>query len=479
MTSRRLPVLLRRSFAARTHGLAVVLLALTASAAASQSAPATGTAVGAADGSRTVAITHVTVLPMDREHLLSDQTVLVRGDRIVSVGPARSVSVPAGAQRIDGRGRFLIPGLTDAHVHYIEEHRIPRGADDAIRREFARLSIEAGVTTALNLCGADRSTAFRDSIARRLVLGPRLIVSPPCLDDSTMTAAQGLAVATAAKAKGFDFLKVYSHLSAAGFLGASGAARRLDLPVLGHIPWRVGLQPMLDAGVVDIAHAEEFLYNAPFHLPSYTEADSAVDLDRRHIPEVVHAMRAAGAAVTTTLIAYRTIIDQAEDLDAVLRRPALAAVSAAARTERGWEAKDNERARRLSTPVALARLRAAYAVQQSLVRSFQDSGVTVLAGTDAGGDIPMVPGWALHDELALLTDAGLTPYQALRAATASAGAFLSAHFHQPPSGTVTPGARADLVLLDANPLVDIHNTRRIRGVVLRGRWLPGPATGKP
>lgn len=123
----------------------------------------------------------------------------------------------------------------------------------------------------------------------------------------------------------------------------------------------------------------------------------------------------------------------------VLRRPDFALVSPQTQTARGWDAADNDRTRRLGSPLAIERLRAGFALQQRLVRGFQAGAVMVLAGTDAGGDVPIVPGWGLHDELALLVGAGLTPYQALRAATADAGAFLAAHFHQPPSGTVTPG----------------------------------------
>ena len=451
--------------AVATTGITSTLGAVGTARQASRLAPPDGTGPP-------LAITHVAVLPMDRERVLADQTVLIRGDRIVAVGPAGAVPLPAEARRVDGRGRFLIPGLVDAHLHLVEERRVPRPLDDAIRHDFAARTVAAGVTSALTLCASERGLAFRDSLARGEVPGPTLLVSPPCLDDSTMTAAQGEAVAESARARGFDFLKVYTRLSADGFRGVSDAARRLDMPVVGHIPTRVGLQGALDAGIADIAHAEEFLYNAPFRLGSYQNADSALDLDPGHAPAVAHAVRQAGAAVTPTLVAYSTILDQAVDLDAVLARPAYRDVPLAVQQARGWRAPANARAARLGTPLALARLRAGLATQRALVRALQDSGVVLLAGTDAGGDIPLVPGASLHDELALLVGAGLTPYEALRAATANAGAFLTARFHVPPGGTVTPGARADLVLLDANPLADIRNTTRIRGVVLRGQWRP-------
>jgi len=152
-------------------------------------------------------------------------------------------------------------------------------------------------------------------------------------------------------------------------------------------------------------------------------------------------------------------------------------VSDQVKKSRGWYAADNARARKLGAPMPLSRLRLGLAMQTRLVRAFRDSGVTLLAGTDAGGSIPMVPGWSLHDEMQLLVGAGLTPYEALRAATANSGEFFAQHFHAGASGTITPGARADLVLLDANPLVDIRNTRRIRAVVLRGELVARDAEG--
>jgi hypothetical protein len=298
-----------------------------------------------------------------------------------------------------------------------------------------------------------------------------MLTSPHCFNDSLMTEAQGEVAAAQAKRDGYDFLKVYSFLSADGFRGIMKVAKRTDIPVVGHIPQRVGTQAMLDGGAVGIVHAEEFLYNAPFRLQYGDPHAGAVQLDTTYIPKIAHAVRAAHVAVTPTLIAYSSIIDEAASLSAVLAKPELRLVSNQVKKSRGWYAADNDRARRVGAPMPLGRLRLGLAMQKRLVRAFRDSGVTLLAGTDAGGSIPMTPGWSLHDELELLVGAGLTPYEALRAATANAGEFLARHFHAGASGTITPGARADLVLLDANPLVDIRNTRRIQGVVVRGEWV--------
>ncbi|MEO6211838.1 MAG: amidohydrolase family protein [Gemmatimonadaceae bacterium] len=416
----------------------------------------------------------VTVIPMDRVRVLREQTVVVEHGRIASLGPASAARIPAGARRIDGTGRFLIPGLVDAHVHYDDDTPAKDPHVDEINREYSALFLAAGVTEVMNLCGSPGNLALRDSIARGEVSGPTMLTSPRCLNDSLMTKREGDSAAVASKRAGYDFLKVYSFLSLDGFRGILTTARRVGIPVVGHIPQRVGTQRMLASGAVGIVHAEEFLYNAPFRLEYGNAREGAVQLDTMRIPALAHAVRSAGVAVTPTLVAYTSIIDEAVDLNAVLARPELRQLSSMVRASRGWNPADNDRAKRLGAPLPLSQLRLGIAMQRRLVRAFRDSGVTLLAGTDAGGSIPMAPGWSLHDELQLLVGAGLTPYQALRTATANAGEFFARHFHAAPNGTITPGSRADLVLLDANPLEDIRNTRRIRGVMVRGAWMPAP-----
>jgi imidazolonepropionase-like amidohydrolase len=418
-----------------------------------------------------LAITHVTVIPMDGAHTLADQTVLVRDGRIAAVGAATSVSIPKGASAVDGRGAYLIPGLVDAHFHYIAQDPIDDPYSEDISSQFSMLLVAAGVTTVLDLCGSPWTMALRERIASGEILGPRIFTSPDCLGDPDMTGPQGTIAVSNAKAVGYDFLKVYSFLSKVAFDSIAAAARRLGMPVIGHIPLSVGLQPMLDAGAVGVAHAEEFLYNPPFNL-HYHEPDSLVKLDPANIPTVAHAMHRAGAAVSPTLITYTTILDEGANLASVLARPELRVVSPQARASRGWNAEQNDRAARLADSVAQARLKMGLAFQRRLVRAFEDSGVTILAGTDAGASIPLAPGVSLHEELQALVTAGLTPYESLRAGTANAGEWLTRYFHAGPNGVVREGARADLLLLDANPLTNIGNTRKIRGVVLRGKWLP-------
>jgi imidazolonepropionase-like amidohydrolase len=418
-----------------------------------------------------IAIVDVSVIPMDSDRIARHQTVVIRGGRIEAVGPAFDVVIPAGARRIDGHDKYVIPGLADMHVHFVGK-RSPSPAFTArLDRALARLYVASGVTSALSLCGYEPHVAFRDSIAQGLLVGPRLAVSGPCIDDSTMKTASGDSLARHDRRIGYDFLKVYTFLSRDGFRGLATAARELDMPVIGHIPIRVGLAGMLHAGAADIAHLEEIMYNAPFRLEYNDTTAGAVALDTNAIPRVVNALRRSGTYVTTTLIAYRSILDEAVDLDAVLADRCGSQMPREAQEFWQWDRAHNDRARRLSAPMPLSRLRLGWAFQQRLVKQLKDDGVPVLAGTDA----PTLPGvgagCSLHRELELLVAAGFTPFEALRTATTTPGEFFSRQFHWPESGTITPGARPDLVLLGRNPLADIRNVATVIGVVLNGRWL--------
>jgi imidazolonepropionase-like amidohydrolase len=274
-------------------------------------------------GLKVVAVVNVSIIPMDSERVLPHQTVLVRAGRIVALGTASRVLVPRGALRIDGRGKYVLPGLADMHVHFVDQPTSPQTLGPQIDRALAALNVAAGVTSALSLCGFVRDLAFRDSIAQGAILGPRLAVSDRCINDSTMSRAGGDSLARRDYAAGYDFLKVYSFLSREGFDGLADAARQVGMPIIGHIPVHVGLAGMLNARVADIAHVEELMYNAPFRLDYGSAADDAVELDPSAIPAVVEALRAAGTYVTTTLVAYQAILDEAVDLDKYSPAPAL------------------------------------------------------------------------------------------------------------------------------------------------------------
>jgi imidazolonepropionase-like amidohydrolase len=253
-------------------------------------------------------------------------------------------------------------------------------------------------------------------------------------------------------AEGYDFIKVYNQIPEEGYRGIMETAKRLGMPVVGHAVRSVGIEGALKSGQ-HIAHMEEVIYGY-----------FGKDLDEAKIPDLARRFTKAGISVIATLTAYHNIIRQVDDLDAMLHSPGMEYLHP--RITRTWQPETNEYTTRFDQESVETFLGPGFAFQQKLVKAFTDAGVPVLVGTDASIPI-VVPGYSTHQELEELVAAGLTPYQALAAGTSMAQKFLGAE----DAGTIEAGKRADLVLLDANPLEDIRNSRAIAGAVIRGTML--------
>lgn len=393
------------------------------------------------------AITDVTLVPLDLERVLPHHTVLVRDGRIAELGPAAQVAVPRSALRIDGRGRYLIPGLADLHVHLFESNDL-------------LLYLANGVTTIRNLGGygsADSIIDLRRQVAEGGRLGPTIYTSgnwldgdPPFRRINTVlrTRDEARAAVDRLAREGYDFVKVYATLAPDVYREITRAAKGRRMPVTGHIPTRVGLEGVLDGGQVAIDHAAQV---AGLAEPG----------------RLAERLRQGGVSVTSTLVMLRLALSMRgspERVEELLARPEARLLSPA--TRRFW---------RESPFIALPRSEAAmaqYSRSAELVRVLDAAGVPILLGTDAGlwGN---APGFSALDELELLVESGLSPFRALRAGTVAPGEFLNRHVRgaAQPEG-LEVGGRADLVLLEENPLDDITNVRRRVGVMVRGEWLP-------
>lgn len=422
---------------------------------------------------RALVFVGVNVLTMTGGATLENQTVVVWRGRIVRVGPARAVRPPAGALRVDGRGKYLVPGLVDFHVHLRDESEL-----------LAYLA--HGVTTVVQMSGPTQNlpdvSALRRQVASGRLLGPRVYMTGRMLDGdppifpnvSTVvkTPEEARRAVAAQHGAGVDFVKVYNNLEPEVHRAAVEEAHRRGLAVVGHIPRKAGrpraLQAALAARQDMIAHAEEFFFTY-----FYADADARLDKgepprpDASRIPEVVRLTKESGAAVTANLSFSAMLLRQLEDLDSVFADEEFGylhpSVAAMWREQNPTRRRDRER--------FSLRERAKYPFLQQLVRALGAGGVTLLLGTDASA-AGMFPGKSAHTELGELVRAGLTPREALAAATVNAGRFIRRHVRGADRfGVVAAGARADLLLLEADPLKDIANASRIAGVVVGGRWL--------
>lgn len=415
-------------------------------------------AQGTAPGT-TIAIVGATVVTMDQGGTLPDATVLVRDGRIVAVGRRSDLQLPAGAQRIDGSGKWLMPGLVDAHVHLDE-------TDESVNRTLVQVGLAKGVTTVLEMAGSPASLRLREEIRAGQLDGPVIYSAGPTANSNTMTRADGMRFVDQHALVGYDYIKVYNFLSKEGYRGILFRAHQIGMPVVGHVVRSMDLEATLGSGQRGIVHMEEFLYSYFSYRNSDTLQVVTQTLDTTAIPYLTAITKHAGIWVTPTLVMFESIADQAEDVSRRLARPENRFIPQAIYGAR-WAADQNNYVRNFKSPIHVRNLRAALDYQKRLTTAFYKAGVPLLAGTDAPTPAA-VPGFSLHEELANFVAAGMTPYDALLTATRNAADYLgrSGEF-----GVVKAGARADLLLLDADPLRDVANAARIAGVMSQGRWL--------
>ncbi|MFY9648197.1 MAG: amidohydrolase family protein [Terriglobales bacterium] len=398
-------------------------------------------------GTNAIAFRDISVIPMDTERVLPDQTVVVRNGKIVEIGPATSVHLAADTVVIDGRGKFLMPGLADMHTH-------------VDRKEMLPLFLASGVTTMLNmgLASPEFVTTTRDEIRKGSVVGPRVFAAfmidgpgnarsqyvPVCERDAR-------AAVERATLEGYDFIKAYERLQPDIYAAVLDEAKKRHIAVVGHVSKAVGLESSLAQGQVMIAHAEEYYKTYFENKPDDTRIPTAVELTLR-----------AGAYVTPNLSFFATLTTMTSDPNSFDRRMAEPDIAFLPPDVRG-----NWLADRPSEPSD--RFVLELATLKKLTLAMSNAGVPLLAGTDT--PVNLIPGSSLDDDVEQLVSAGLTPFQALSAATRTPGQFI--HQYVPGAeefGTIAPGKSADLVMLRANPLLDVRSMRQTVGVMARGRW---------
>mgnify|MGYP003575354968 CR=1 FL=1 len=418
-----------------------------------------------------LAIERVTVLPMNSEAAaLSEMTVLIEDGRILSVTPAASTRAPSGVRRIDGRGKWLMPGLTDMHAHLGNVRmlrlflKMPDLKQNILRTEdLFTPFIANGVVRILDMQSMSETIGQRVEVDAGRMIGPHIVAAamidgpkpywPIGTTRVATTPDDGRQAVRDAGAEGYDVIKVYSGLSFETFSAIVDEARRLKLPVVGHIPERrLGrTKEFFQPGFSLVAHAEEF-----------AQRDAQPSLAA--IPQYVDMMKQNGAWLTATLSLDERLLEQTKDPKSLHSRPEIRVLP---RLMRDMVLNHNPYIAAAS-PQRIEFLTQIVEFNRELVRAFVAAGIPVVAGTDAG--VPgVVPGFSMHDELEALTRAGMSNRQALEAATRRPCEWLNLLAE---CGTVEAGKRADLILLDADPLANIGNSRRISAVILGGRYLP-------
>ncbi len=437
---------------------------------------------------QSLVLTHVTVIGMTGAPPKADQTLIIKDNRIIALGKSGKVSVPKNAFVVDATEKFLIPGLWDMHVHTFSE---------GVPESYFPLLIANGITGVRDMNGdfpIEKINQIRSMIASGKILGPRIIAAGLLIDGLRPPRALGANVVSVAtveearravrllKEQGADFIKVYNRLSAEQLSAIADECTRQKISFVGHVPLTVSAAAASDLGQKSIEHLTGVLEGASAseqelidltkilmgkQQPTAEDSEKVLAARKRTVKDYDEKKAAAlfkkfvknKTWHTPTLVSNRVLSLPADD-KSLLEDSRLKYV--ALRDREQWSV-DN-RARRAQFEVMKKR----FPILLEIVGKMKRAGVSFLAGTDLGTSYNFA-GSSLHDELALFVEAGLSPLEALQTATINPAKFLGL---EKSLGTIEKGKFADLVLLDANPLDDIKNTKKVFAVVANGRYLP-------
>ena len=418
--------------------------------------------------SQPVAFVDVTVIPMDRERVLEHYTVVVRNGRIVAFGPVRDIQVPPGAARVDGRGKYLMPGFAEMHGHLPNPDA--QGTTPELVEAVLFLYVANGVTSVRGMQGNPGALVIRDRIARGDLLGPRLWVAGPQLGgNSARTADSARRLVEAQKAAGYDHIKIQEGLAADVYDTIVATAKRVGLRFAGHVPDAITLEHAVASGQISVDHFDNFFQalerdDSPIkNADAQTRGQQLVfHLDEAKLPPLVTRLKTAGTWNVPTVALWEVF--SATPLDSLEGRDELRYVPGQ------WVANWTQAVTNLRRNNPNAETgRAVAAWRRRILKALSDGGARIIFGTDSP-QLFSVPGFSIHREVRVMREAGLTPFQILESGTRK----VAEYYGTDDFGTVATGKRADLILLAANPLTDPANLVRRAGVVLNGRWIPEP-----
>ncbi|HEV2992084.1 MAG TPA: amidohydrolase family protein [Candidatus Angelobacter sp.] len=422
-----------------------------------------------------LAIINVSVVDVTGSPVRPGMTVIIKDGRIVGISKTAKHAFPMNTKIVDARNKFLIPGLWDMHVHTIFGDWIPGGKDVSLP-----LFVANGITGIRDMGGdLDTLLQWRSQISAGAILGPRMIIAGPMLDGPKSRFPSSISIATAQegrkavddlKAKGVDFIKVQSFITRDGYFAVADEAKKLGITFVGHVPDSIRATESIDAGQKSIEHLTGIFEGAS------TAEDSFIQGSRkgpkRYLDTYTDTLAAAlisRMARSHTWLVPTLVWERGQWLidDIDYSHNADLKYAPASWQHKSWPSFTKGILAELDTDEVSVRRRF---VQKEfeIVNAMRKAGVPILAGTDTAAAVAVLPGFSLHTELECFVQAGFTPLEALQTATVNPAKFLGL---QSEMGTVEKGKLANLVLLDANPLEDIRNTRKIAAVILNGRLL--------
>lgn len=426
---------------------------------------------------QTTAFVGANVIPMDKERVLQNQTVIVRNGVITEIGDAKKVKIPKDAQRVEARGKYLIPGLTDMHVHLMSDDE---AFPESLSEDELKIMVAYGVTTIRFMGGTPEQLTLRAKSAKGEIMAPLIYAASPMFAGKkgpntyvVTTEQEGREAVRKSKQEGYDYLKMTTDIKPEVYEAIVDEAKKQNIKVIGHADSRsIGLQRALKAGQ-QIEHLDSYMEallpeNSPIkgsvsdiyiYRPDNWKSIDIVDENK--IPEIARASVKANPFTTPTLHLFKFTFGRG-------------------RTEETFKAQSDIRffpqknidfwagvsKRYLKTAVPIETREKYIGLRNKIVKAIYDAGGKIMAGSDTPEWV-MLYGHTLHLEMIDLRDAGLSNYAALESATRNPAEFFRT-LNQ--TGTVAKGKRADLVLLNSNPLENISNTQNRAGVMLKGKY---------
>ena len=406
---------------------------------------------------------NVSLITMSDTEVLENQTVVIRGDSIFHIGaydPGEKVAI------IDGSGKYLMPGLTEMHAHI----PVAEDSNDTLVKETLFLYLSQGVTTIRGMLGDPYHLSLKQLIEEDEIRSPRVYTSSPSVNGGTVkTQEEAVEKVTQYQKDGYDFLKIHPGIRAEVWDVIEATAKDVGIPYAGHVPVEVGIHRALEASYKTVDHLDGYMGGL---IPEGQEFDKDgggffgygfTDIvDQDLIKDLVAKTKAQGVAVVPTQTLFTRWFSP-EDPAKMLQEPEMQYMPS--KTRFAW--RQNKERIIGNEDYNEATWQKYIEIRKALLKEMDKQGVTILLGSDAP-QVMNVPGFSIHHEMAAMVDAGISNRKVLESGTIGPAQFFDVERDH---GKIAIGASADLVLLDADPLVNIKNTNTVSGVMVRGKWL--------
>ncbi|MBO6584702.1 MAG: amidohydrolase family protein [Gracilimonas sp.] len=400
------------------------------------------------------AFTNVHVISMESEGVWENYTVITEEDRIVKLGPADEVKIPGDAHVIDSEGKYLMPGLAEMHGHVPPTDPGPTAPsyfNDKYVEHTLFLYVSAGITTVRGMLGYPNQLKLKDKVNNGELIGPNLYLAGPSFNGNTVSSpAQARERVKQQKEERWDLLKVHPGLTRPEYDAMAETANEIGIHFGGHVPQEVGIVHAIEMGQLTMDHIDGYV--------AYLNAFEEQERDQR-MADIIQMTKEAGVWIVPTQALWETIIGAA-DYEAMKQYDELKYIPDAVKQNYFNFAENPGSSYSTGNPEAQAELR------RKLLEEMNEADVKILMGTDAP-QLFSVPGFSIHRELPLMQEANMTNYEIIETGTKNVGEYFA---EWDDFGVVAEGQRADLILLNENPLQDLSAIKNHSGVMVQGKW---------